>query len=474
MISGDAGVLLRRKKKTMKLKYTLAAGALALATATQAQSWTPDTISTGVGYIDDGFYNLSSGQVKQEAAGNWDIAFITGQAFSAAVMVNHYGGSTGASGTQRGNKLYDLNLDAATKWGTDLTADTAGKVTPALALENQPLSWEEGAFNQNVSGPMNFGWGDYDVSTHWTTGNKVYLLLNKNGAYQIWIEQYQASLTAANRLWKFHIAKLDGTESASYDFHPAAEGYTNKLFAYFDVATRQFVNREPDMDNWHLLATRYPDAYHDTSSTWMSTTGILTNINVKVAARANAIPDNATQGDALSATYSDYKNVIGGKYKVVNVNGTPPGWEVYDSLSYFVKIIDGTDSGDIWQVYFDYFPAGTSGDVKIGLQKRKIYDYTEPPVTAVNEVNTVWSNVLLAPNPAVGGTTNLLIDTKEDIKDAQIVITDLSGRALNKFTTHIKQGFVRIPLNTSQYPAGIYMVNLSGAGFSTTQKLVVK
>lgn len=457
----------------MKLKYTLAAGALALASVAQAQTWIPDTIRTGVGYADDGFFNLGTGQVKQEAAGNWDIAFITGQAFSAAVMVNHYGGSTGASGTQRANKLYDLNLDAATKWGTDLRGDTAGKVSAALALENQPMTWDDGAFNQNVSGPMNYGWGDYNETTHWISGNKVYLLLNKSGAYQVWIEEYRAALAPADRLWKFHVAKIDGTEADDYDFTPGTE-YGNKLFAYFDVATRQFINREPDMDNWHLLATRYPDAYHDTSATWSSTTGIVSNINVKVASLANVVPGDADSTDALTATYSNNKNVIGGKYKNIDYTASPPGWFVYDSLSYFVKITKGTDSGDIWQVYFDYFPAGTSGDVKIGLQKRKIYNYVAPNPTSVTEVSTVFNNVVLAPNPAVGGIANLLIDAKHDLKQVSIMVTDVTGRAVLKATTDIKPGFVRVPLNVSAFRAGTYIVNLSGEGFHTSHKLIVR
>lgn len=451
----------------MKLKYTLAVGALALATATQAQTWTPDTMATGVGYNQDAFYNLSSNQVATAPNNNWDIAFITGDAMSNSVMVNHVGNGLNA-------KLYVLNLDAATKFGTDLTLDTVGKTGTALELQNSNEYWEEGAFIQNATGGMNFGWGDYDQNTHWVTGNNIYCLVNATGAYQIWIEQYRASGTPANRLWKFHVAKLDGTDTSHVEFAPAP-AYTNKLNAYYSLVTRQFVNREPDMDNWHLLATKYLDTYAGApaGTTLLSTTGIVTNTNVEVAVATPLLPNDANYVN-FASNYSDKRNEIGGKYKFVNTGGNPPGWVVNDSLSYFIKVIKGTDSADIWQVYFDYFPAATSGDVKIGLQKRKVYNYTAPPPTGVTEVNAFVGNMLVVPNPSVGGSSNLLIDAKKDIQNAHITIADLSGRVVLKTTKNINAGFQQLRLDVSNYPAGVYMIKLAGAGFSTTQKLVVQ
>jgi len=452
----------------MRLKYTLAVAALALGTAAQAQTWTADTLNTGTGYSQDAFYNISTGAKTAVANNNWDIAFITGDAMSNSVMVNHAG--TGVSA-----KLYVLNLDAATKFGTNLAADTVGKTGTALELRNSPEYWEEGAFIQNATGGMNFGWGDYDVNTHFITGNNIYCLVNATGAYQIWIEQYQASATPANRLWKFHVAKLDGTDVSNVEFHPAPD-YNNKLNAYYSLTTRAFVNREPDMDNWHLLATRYLDVYPGApaGTPLQSTTGIVTNTNVELAI-ANPILPNDANYTAYASEYSDTRNQIGGGYKFVNMAGNPPGWVLNDSLSYFVKITSGTDSADIWQIYFDYFPAATTGvEVKIGLQKRRVFEYVPPVPNSVSEVNAFISNALVVPNPAQGGTSNLLVDAKKDIKDAQITIADLSGRVVLKATKDIKAGFQQIRLDVSQYPAGIYMINLTGAGFSTTQKLVVR
>ncbi|WP_162903076.1 T9SS type A sorting domain-containing protein [Taibaiella koreensis] len=450
----------------MKLKYTLAVGALALATASQAQSWIADTMKTDTSYLKDAYYNLNTGQVASVANNNWHIAFQTDgiTQFGApvpTVMVNHAG--NGING-----KLYDLGLDAATKWGQNLVADTVGKTAGSMELKNQPAYWEDAAFNQNPSGPTNFGWGEYDVNTHFINGNKVYLLVNSAGAFQIWLEQYQISADRNALKWIFHVGRIDGTDTITHTFAPAPT-YNNKLFAYYNAATHQFIDREPVISDWHLLATKYVDTGY-MPGLLLSTTGIVSNVNVELATQSNLPPNNATQAMATAATYLDTRNVIGGKYKALNGSNQ---WEVHPNLSYFIRIKKGVDSGDIWQVYFDYFPTATTNvNVKIGLQKRKIYDYTAP--VSVTELNPFVQNVMLVPNPTVGGATNLLIDVKQDIKDARITIVDLGGRVVMNTTRSIKAGLQQMRLDVSSYRAGVYMVNISGAGFNTTQKMVIK
>jgi len=451
----------------MKLRYILAAGTISLAAAAQAQEWMPDTINTGLGYSQDGFYDLNSTQTGSQVNNNWDIAFMTGDLMSASIIVNH-------AGNDKNAKLYVLDVDAEASFGTDLTADTAGKTGAEFELQNSNTDWYTGAFNQNSTGGFSYGWGDYDMSTHYINGNKIYALVNGSGAYQVWIEQYKASFTDTVRAWKFHVAKLDGTEPSDVTFKPSPD-YDNKLFAYYDFTTRAFVNREPDMDNWHLLATRYLDAYDGpgASGAMMSTTGIVTNTNVEIAKASPLLPEDADYLD-YSDSYDTVRNVIGGKYKFVDYEGMPPGWVLEDSLSYFIKIKNGTGAGDIWQVYFDHFPASTSAstgvDVKIGLQKRKVYEQPSD----IKEVNDLVSTIVLAPNPASNGYTHLLIDARQNIKDAQITVTDLGGRVISQYAKNINTGFQQLDLNISNYSAGMYFIKVSARGWSNTQKLIVR
>jgi hypothetical protein len=442
----------------MKLKYMLAAGLMTATTFAQAQEWIADTIGTGMGYAQDGFYDLNATQSGMVANNNWDIAIVTGNAFNASVRVNHVGKG-------KNLRVYKVSENAAEDFGTNLVADTVGKT----ALENSPTIWDNGAFNQDADGPMSYGWGSYDMATHATVGNKVYAVINATGAYQVWIEQYMAKLDPADRLWVFHVANLDGTNPVTYEFVP--EEFGNKFYAYFDLATGEFINREPDMDNWHLLATRYLDVYSPESPVLMSTTGIVTNMTVEVATASSIIADDANYED-YTGTYDSVMNVIGGKYKHIDYTAEIPGWVVYDSLSYFIKIKKGTGAGDIWQVYFDYFPTGTGDavDVKIGLQKRKVY---EAPTSAA-DVATPLNTIVVAPNPAANGRTTLVIDAKEKLNSASVSITDISGRVVYRGNTVINAGLQTVQLDLSNLVAGMYFVNVAGQGWSKSQKLIIK
>src|SRR5690606_18816144 len=132
-------------------------------------------------------------------------------------------------------------------------------------------------------------------------------------------------------------------------------------------------------------------------------------------------------------------------------------------------------TGDIWQVYFDFFPVATSDvDVKIGARVRKVLDYIpNEDTTSIQNINQLVGNIVLAPNPSNGSTTNLLIDAKKDLKNMQIVVSDLSGRALQSATKNINAGFHQLRLDVSGYAPGLYMITLRGEGWTTTQKLII-
>ncbi len=448
----------------MKLKYVLGISGLALASVSNAQTtgWRSDTLRTDTAYRQDAYFNLESGQVRSEPNNNWDLAFPGGVAdmMDHSVIINDFGNG-------KNGKLMELTGKTAADFGTDLTADTAGKV----AIRNIPETWEEGAFGLATNmGGTNPSWGTYNISTHYIDGVRLYAYVAGGAAYQILIEQYQASSLLANRKWIIKVAKLDGTDTGTYEINAA--DFADKHLMYFNLATRTTVDREPAYENWHLLATKYGDYYSGApGGAVMSTTGILTSPGVEVAKAADLVPDDADYND-FAADYSEDKNVIGGTYKAVNMTGTPPGWEVYDSLSYFIKNHLGTDSGDIYQVYFDYFPAATSGDVKIGIQVRKVYDYVKP--TNIKNVDQNIGSITLAPNPSVSGTTNILIDAKTNVGAAMITVTDINGRVINTYNHNVGTGLNQLRLNVSAYQSGLYLVNVFTANGRQSVKLLVQ
>jgi hypothetical protein len=246
------------------------------------------------------------------------------------------------------------------------------------------------------------------------------------------------------------------------------------LFHYYNILTKTWdANHEPNKNSWDFYFTNYGDLYHANpgppTPTWSVVTGVLQNYNV-VTAQVNGIaPDSADYTTIDSAAYSMGINTIGWDWKAVN--GAPPPTYLLDStVSWFVKKID---SGDIWQLYFDYFQKdSTTGDQMIGLQKRLVYHDSIP--NSVNQVSQYLNNFILAPNPVVDGNVNLLVDAKQNLTAAQISITDITGRTIMKTTKNISTGFHQLRLNVGNYPTGIYLVNLSGNGYRSTQKLVIQ
>lgn len=456
----------------MKLKYTLAVGALALATATQAQTWIPDTINMGANYVNNIYYSFENGQVGVAVPEtNWHLA-VQGISFA----VPHHGGAGIWTNEARKNgpavKLYSLDKNATVDFLNITGADTVGKTGSVLALHNDTSSYANGAFNAApTSNPFSYGWGNYFMSgapdglpDHSVVGDTLFLInmttssmggpATVSKSYVIW----PRSLVNGNA-WKLYYRELGSTDVDTIEISTAG---STTLFKYFNLETGEVVEREPNRESWDFVFTNYMDLYG--TQGMQGVTGALQNYNVSVAQIDNVVPNNADYQSVDSTDYSFNVNTIGNDWKYLD----GMSWALTQDRSYFVKVLNG----DIWQIYFDYF-ATVSGDRKIGFQKRKVYTKPVPP-TGVNEVNAFVGNMIVVPNPSVGGFSNLLIDAKKDIQNAQITITDLSGRVALKATKNIKAGFQQLRVDVSNYPAGVYMINLAGAGFSTTQKLVVQ
>lgn len=464
----------------MKLKYTLAIGALTLASVAQAQTWIPDTVSMGVGYANSLYYSLANGQSGAPVPdNNWHFAV---QALNA--MGDTHGGvgiwTNEATKTGAVVKLYSMHKQGTTSFLTVAAADTAGKTGSALELHNDTTTYAMGAFNEgatggsNPSAGINYGWGNYSANVqggfpaHSVVGDSLYLLtLNQSagmgapssvvGTYIVW-----PRALANGNAWTLYVKDL-----ASNDIDTLTVSIANAttLFKYYNLTTKTWSDREPNKNSWDIVFTNFMDLY--SGQGLQGVTGVLNNYNVEVAQADNLAP-NAADFNNFASAYTEDIHSIGSDWKSVNM--TTFLFDIKANQSWFVKV----GNGDIWQLYFDMFAKdATSQEREIGLQKRKVFTYVPPPVS-VNDVNAYVGNVIVAPNPAENGQSNILIDAKQAIKDAQITIADLSGRVVLKANHNINAGFQQLRLDVSKYPAGLYIINLSGAGFSTTQKLVVK
>lgn len=461
----------------MKLKYTLAVGALALGTAAQAQTWIKDTASMGAGYANSVYYSLANGISGAPVPdNNWHFAV---QALNA--MSDTHGGvgiwTNEATKTGAVVKLYSLHKQGTVSFQTVAAADTVGMVGAAKELHNDTTTYAQGAFNAgatggtNPSAGINYGWGNYSSNSqggfpaHSVVGDSLYLLtLNQSagmgapstvvGAYIVW-----PRALANGNAWTLYTKNLaDG----DIDTLEVSIANATTLFKYYNFTTKAWTDREPNKNSWDIVFSNFMDLYGNYGL--QGVTGVLSNYNIKVAQADNIAPNSADYNN-FASNYSEDIHTIGSDWKTVNM--TTYQYDITANQSWFIKLT----SGDIWQIYFDMF-ATVGGERKIGLQKRKVY--TAPPPTSVVDVNEFVSNVVVAPNPAINGQANLLVDAKQTIRDAKIIVTDLSGRVVLQTTKTINAGFQQLRLDVSNYTSGLYMINLAGEGWNTVQKLVVR
>ncbi|RYE23590.1 MAG: T9SS type A sorting domain-containing protein [Sphingobacteriales bacterium] len=425
----------------MNIKSLLLIAASAVTVNAGAQTpgtWSTDTLKMGAGYASDVYYSLHTGTVKTEAANNWHIGFVGGIDRSVSVINNPVSG---------GVQVASMNMSAAAKFGTNLDADTAGKL--ANQLYNDITTWENGAFNMNASGFPSYGWGNYDMTTHNITGDSIYLVKVGAAAYQLWIETFVSAGTTMG--WTFHIANIDGTNKKDKT-ELVAPTYAGKMFMYYDITNDMFRDREPANAAWDFMFTRYMDEV--APGMMYPVTGVLNNQKLNVAVVTPVNPDTTMFHNQDMDTLN---NSIGYAWK--SFNGT--SYDVDTNTTYFVR----TKGGALYQFYWVY--ATGSGSGTFALNKRII----EFP-TAVNEVVAATETMSIYPNPAANDA-NIIINANR-AKQAQLFVSDMAGRTILRSTVSLKDGLNALQVNTSAFAAGNYIINVISGQNKMTQKLNVQ
>lgn len=443
----------------MRLKSILFAGALALcSTQTNAQGWVDDSVTMGAGYANDVFYSLKNGAQPAVSNTNWHLAFqmIPPGPGNVSILANH---------VQAGVKVYSLHMRAATNFTTLSAADTIGKIAPEYELHNSDTNWNFGAFNHmaDLSDPFDFSWGTYNMSTHSVNGDSLYLITITSGstteAYKVWIRQY-VSTPADSVRWEFRIAKFDGSEDTTVRIY-RKPGYSDRLFAYYDVINKTVIDREPSRSAWDIVFTRYKE-YMPTAPTvpYYPVMGVLSNLDVTVYQKDQALEDD-TAGFAGYA-YNGIINEIGSDWKTFDA--TTMQWTFADSTYYFVKT---NNTNEYYQLHFTGF--GGTGNGKAFFKKRLLGTFA----TSVATINTPLETYKLVPNPAYNDVS-VVVDAKDAVKNAQLTVTDLMGRVVFRSAVQVNKGLNAYTLNTASVAAGTYIVTLTDGTWKATEKLIVQ
>jgi hypothetical protein len=443
----------------MRLKSLLIAGAVAFSsTQVNAQAWVDDSVTMGPSYANDVFYSLKNGAQPAVSNMNWHLAFQTIEPGpgNVSILANH---------AQGGVKVYSLHMRAATNFTTLTAADTVGKTGATRELFNADTNWNFGAFNRmnNPADVFDFSWGMYNTTTHHVVGDSLYLVTITNlavtEAYKVWVKQY-VSTPADSVQWQVRIAKFDGSEDTSFRIY-RKPAFTDRLFAYYNIVTKTIFDREPSRYSWDILFTRYKEYLAGAPGVpYYNVMGVLSNFGVTVYEKKKAGPDD-TVGYGNYA-YSATLNEIGSDWKTFN--NTTMQWTFADSTYYFVKT---KNTNEYYQLHFTNFGGTANG--KVFFKKRFLGAY----VNSISGINTPIQTYKLVPNPA-NNDVSVLIDTKESVKNARLIVTDLTGKVVFSSAVNVNGGLNAYTINTSSVAAGTYVVTLTNGAWKATEKLIVQ
>ena len=221
-------------------------------------------------------------------------------------------------------------------------------------LYNSMKTWDEGAFNMNQTGHPNYGWGTYNSLSHDVEGSTTYLIkFPNNSMKKINITNKKSSLN----IYNFRYSDLNGQNEALKEIRCVDYTSTNtkRLFIYYSIQNNVLVDREPNINSWDIVLTRF----HDNIINY-NVTGFL--LNEKIKASVYKAPDSArAMNSTLADTtmFSDSLTMVGNSwYNLSGMNIVPNKKNVY-----FVK----TDTDTIYRFIANYFQSGASGAGKVGI-----------------------------------------------------------------------------------------------------------
>lgn len=441
----------------MKLKSTLLFIASFLGLQASAQTWVADSVEMGASYANDVFYNIANGNDVSEPANNWDIAFQTSRfgepMFNATIRANH---------NKRDVEVYSLHKQASVHFGNLTAADTM--VSYGNQLLNEDTAWGTGAFttNRDLSHPFDFGWGMYDMNTHNLNGDSLYLVKAGGVFYQLWIQKY---VSIGNVGYWFRVAKWDGTGDVSDSIKRVAP-YNDRLFAYYNMATGQFLDREPSRSDWHIMFTQYlkDRVFGANPNKYQNYVGVLSNLKVKVAKVTGVNPSTVTSSNYMMYTpnASAFTNTIGDDWK--RFAGM---WTLAADTSYIIIPDTANGQQDYYHLQFTRFDGTATG--KIVFETRKLATVH----LGVNDVNGSTVKYSIYPNPAQN-EVNIMVHAQQTDKNTVLSVTDITGKVVVKQPVQLSAGVNAYSVNMSAFPAGMYIVSVNNSHLKIAEKVQVQ
>lgn len=404
-----------------------------------------DTLSMGPSYANDIFYSLKNGEVSSVPRANWDIAFYT-EKFSAGIIINNSFSDPMNPGDPP-ITLYTYPKGDTNSWSSIDTNGMAGWTN----LYNSATVWEEGAFNANGFGQLDYGWGIYNMVDHNLYGDSIYVIfIPETGYKKLWIQKKHS----IDNIYFFKYANLDGTDE--YKVELDIKPYETKRFAYYSITNNEPLDREPETGSWDILFTRYMDMVPTNEGGFEPylVTGALSNVDIGANHFYPATPDFNGWPDQ---PFDSLKNVIGYDWKSFDMETF--SWKVTDSNYYFVQNF----SGDVYKIKFFYWAGQGTGD--FAMDKWLI------SLSSIDESNPINDGFNVFPNPS---QSNFTIKSNSIINDdCQLVIMDQSGRMIYQKTHSADELINGVNLSDLVLSKGLYLLYIKNKQHISTQKLII-
>ncbi len=387
-----------------------------------------NNISMSAGYANQVFYSMQEGETQNINNGDWDLAFSIGN-YSSSIRIND----------GMGVELYNYHLGDTSDWN-NINQNIIN--TLSSPLNNSDTSWMIGGFDINsVPGGFDFGWGVYNIVNHHVVGDSLFIIKTINGNWKkLWIQNL------ASGEYNFKYSNIDGSNEFVTSLKKS--DFQDKLFGYYSIDQNNTIDREPLSADWDITFTKYITSVQGMP---YSVTGVLSNINVKVAEANNVTP--ATYYNFNNHIFQNEINTIGYDWKTFDMSSF--SYILNPNVCFFIK----DQEENIWRLYFNSFEGSSTGNVSFN---------TELISTAAVEEGNQNNNITIYPNPA-SDYVNLICESSK--KDNIIYISDLNGKIVLKEKTN---GFSAINVNVSNFKKGIYIVSLVSDNFIKKEKLIIK
>ena len=411
----------------MKKSIILCAFLLSLSSVF-AQCPANDSAIMGSGSVNDVYYSFKkfsqtgNGVVSTVSNTNWHLAFSVmpsnfpnNPANGVAIRVNSTLGENPQT-QSTGTNLVKLPGANANNWrGIDTTGLYA-----LQPLYDSDSTWNLSAFTKGykISDPFNFIWGNYNPTTHNVEGNgSVYVLYNKSAN---WYKKINVKEVTLDTMWHVIISNIDNTDSQYLWINKRA--FQNRMFVYYNVLTNTLSLREPLMDQWDVVFTKYKGMVSiGGPKVPYTVTGVLSHPKLKVAKNIGKNCDQVSFSD-MTAPYQNNISTIGHDWKVF----TGMSYSMVDTFVYFVN----TPDFHYYKVSMKSFKGGkTTFNV---LQDQM----------SVEPINSTAA-VKVYPNPSNG----LIQVESADLVDHIIVYNAMGQAVLNSSNT---------VLDLQAMPSGLY------------------